>query len=257
MIGETAVVARTVRTFAIGLFGFIVAVTCGTGRSVASDPVKPAADAAVETPSSAVGQDAKARAEMPESGSGHEAKHAAHDPHDLTHANASSKLEDPSEWRYDMSLCTFAVFVMLLALLGRFAWTPVMKGLDNREKFIARQIEEARQSAEQAASELKAYRDKMASAAQEALDVVNRARKDAEGGRREGPRRGPASCVCANAKRAIADIHAAKNAALREVARKGADLAVTLAGRIVRRELRTDDHTALITEALEQFPSSN
>ena len=34
-------------------------------------------------------------------------------------------------------------------------------------------------------------------------------------------------------------------------------LAVTLAGRIVRRELRTDDHTALITEALEQFPSSN
>jgi hypothetical protein len=34
-------------------------------------------------------------------------------------------------------------------------------------------------------------------------------------------------------------------------------LAVTLAGRIVRRELRTDDHAALITEALEQFPSSN
>lgn len=256
MIGETAVVARTVRTFAIGLFGFIVAVTCGTGRSVASDPVKPAADAAVETPSSAVGQDAKARAEMPESGSGHEAKHAAHDPHDLTHANASSKLEDPSEWRYDMSLCTFAVFVMLLALLGRFAWTPVMKGLDNREKFIARQIEEARQSAEQAASELKAYRDKMASAAQEALDVVNRARKDAEAVAEKVHEEAQQVAV-RERERAIADIHAAKNAALREVARKGADLAVTLAGRIVRRELRTDDHTALITEALEQFPSSN
>ena len=182
--------------------------------------------------------------------------HAGHNSSDLSHANATPQLEDASEWRYDMSLCTFVVFLALMTLLGKFAWSPVMKGLDNREKFIARQIEEARQSAEQAAAELKAYRDKMASAAQEALEVVNQARKDAQAVA-EKVHQEAQQVAARERERAITDIRAAKNAALREVARKGADLAVTLAGRIVRRELHTDDHTALITEALEQFPSSN
>ena len=128
--------------------------------------------------------------------------------------------------------------------------------MDNREKFIAGQIEEARQSAAQAAAELQAYRDKLAAAAQEALEIVNRARQDAEAVA-DKVHQAAQQDAARERDRAIADIHAAKNAALREVARKGADLAVTLAGRIVRRELRTDDHTALITEALEQFPSSN
>jgi F-type H+-transporting ATPase subunit b len=252
-----AVVARTVRKFAAGLFALILAVGCGTARSAAADPAQPAAGAAVEAQPSAVGEDVKASAaEQAESASGHGAKHPPHDPHDLTHANASPKLEDPSEWRYDMSLCTFAVFVVLLTLLGRFAWTPIMKGLENREKFIARQIEEARQSAEQAAAELKAYRDKMASAAQESLEIVNQARKDAEAVA-EKVHQEAQQVATRERARAIAEIRAAKNAALREVARRGADLAVTLAGRIVRRELRTDDHAVLITEALEQFPSSN
>ena len=250
-------VVRTVSRCTAGLFGLILAVGCGTARSAVAAPAEAAVDAAAEVPSSAKEEGVKSSAaEEAEAASGHGAKHPPHDPHDLAHANASPKLEDPSEWRYDISLCSFVVFVVLLTLLGRFAWTPIIKGLDNREKFIARQIEEARQSAEQAAAELKAYRDQMASAAQEALEIVNRARKDAEAVAEKVHQEAQQTAV-RERERAITDIRAAKNAALREVARKGAELAVTLAGRIVRRELRTDDHTALITEALEQFPSSN
>ncbi len=247
-------VVRTVGRFAAGLFGLLLAVGCVTARSAVAAP----AEAAVaEAPPSATEEGVKSSAaEEAEPASGDAAKHVPHDPYDLAHANASSKLEDPSEWRYDISLCTFAVFVGLLAILGRFAWTPIIKGLDNREKFIARQIEEARQSAEQAAAELKAYRDKLAYAAQEALEIVNRARKDAEAVAEKVHQEAQQTAV-RERERAITEIRAAKNAALREVARKGAELAVTLAGRIVRRELRTDDHTALITEALEQLPSSN
>ena len=57
--------------------------------------------------------------------------------------------------------------------------------------------------------------------------------------------------------RAIADIQAAKNAAVTEIAGRAADMAVLLAGRIVRRELNEQDHTAMIAEALEKFPSQN
>ena len=45
--------------------------------------------------------------------------------------------------------------------------------------------------------------------------------------------------------------------AVAEIGRQGADLAVKLAGRIVRRELSPQDHSALIAEALEKFPSQN
>ena len=252
-----AVVVRTVGRFTAGLFGLILAVGCVTARSAVAAPAEAAVDTAAEAPPAATEEGAKSSAaEEAEPASGHGAKHAPHDPYDLAHANASSEQGNPAEWRYDISLCTFVVFVALLTILGRFAWTPIIKGLDNREKFIARQIEEARQSAEQAAAELKAYRDQMASAAQEALEIVNRARKDAEAVAEKVHQEAQQTAV-RERERAIAEIRAAKNAALREVARKGAELAVTLAGRIVRRELRTDDHTALITEALEQFPSSN
>ncbi len=58
-------------------------------------------------------------------------------------------------------------------------------------------------------------------------------------------------------ERAVADIGAAKNAALREVTEQTADMAVLLAGRIVRREISADEHATLISDALKQFPSNN
>ena len=57
--------------------------------------------------------------------------------------------------------------------------------------------------------------------------------------------------------RAVADIEAAKNAALRDISEKSADIAVSLAGKIVRREVKSADHAELIRGALDKMPSSN
>ena len=148
------------------------------------------------------------------------------------------------------------MFLVLLGLLWWFAWGPIMHGLESRERFIAGQIESAKQSAEKAAEELRAYQAKLAGAAQEAMAVVAQARKDAEAVAEKIHAEAQASAA-RERDRAIAEIQAAKHAALRDVARRGTDLAVSLAGRIVRRELRPADHVSLITEALEQFPSAN
>ena len=58
-------------------------------------------------------------------------------------------------------------------------------------------------------------------------------------------------------ERAVEDIKAAKNAALQEIAQKSVDSAVSLAGLILRKEVRPQDHAQLIRESLEKFPSSN
>ena len=181
---------------------------------------------------------------------------AHHDPYDLSHANASAELENPAEWRYDMAICTFVVFLILLTLLRVFAWGPIMTGLQRRETTIAARIEEAERNAEESAAQLQAHKDKMAAAAQERQEIIAGARRDADAVADKIRDEAQKDAV-RERQRALAEIQSAKNAALRDVAEKGADMAVLLAGRIVRRELNPQDHAELITEALGKFPSNN
>lgn len=182
--------------------------------------------------------------------------HSEHDPTDLTHANASAMLHDPTELRFDMAICTLVVFLMLLIVLRIYAWKPIMQGLDQRALSIAAQIEQAEQKAEEADAVLREHRAKLTAAGEEAQGIIAQARKDAEVVA-ERIREEAKADAARQRERALADIKSAKNNAVREMARQGADLAVSLAGRIVQRELKSEDHASLITEALERFPSKN
>ncbi len=182
--------------------------------------------------------------------------HGHHDPYDLSHANAGRSLEDPTEWRFDMALCTLAVFLLLLGLLAKAAWGPIQAGLRRREQSILDRIEQAKRSADEAAEQLRLYQAKLAAAGQEAHELVTKARREGEA-EADAIRREAQESAARERDRAIADIQVAKNAAVTEIARRAADMAVLLAGRIVRRELNEQDHTAMIAEALEQFPSQN
>jgi F-type H+-transporting ATPase subunit b len=191
-------------------------------------------------------------------GAGQEAAHADpdHDPTDLGHANAGPQLEDPSELKSDLALWTFVVFLLLLGVLAKFAWGPIVAGLERREQAIASQIDEARRSAEQAALRLQQYEAQLASAGEQARQMLATARQDAESA---GQR------IIADAQeaadrqrqRAVDDITAAKNVALQEMTERSVDLAQVMAGRLLRRELRPQDRAQLVQEALEQLPSRN
>lgn len=182
--------------------------------------------------------------------------HGAHDPHDLSHGNASSQLKAAQELRFDLAIATFLVFLLLLAILAKFAWGPISRGLEQREETIARQIEEARLGAERATQSLHEYEKKLGIATEEARNIVAQARKDAEAAKD----RIVAEARDAAAKerdRAVADITTAKNQALQEIAQKSVSTAVTLAGKIIRREVKPQDHEALIGDALNQFTKLN
>lgn len=183
--------------------------------------------------------------------------HSGHgDPHDLSHANAGPKLNSPDDFRSDLAIWTFAVFVCLLAILGKFAWGPIVAGLDKREQSIAAMIDDAKQSQEKAAEQLKQYQEKIAAAGEEAREIVTQARKDAEAA---GERIVAAAQAAAEKERerAVSDIATAKSAALDEIQGEGVNIAVQLAGQIVRRELNSQDHSQLIKDALDKLPSRN
>src|SRR5579859_7815527 len=43
------------------------------------------------------------------------------------------------------SLWTIVIFVLLLVVLGKFAWGPILQGLQGREQFIREALEKAKQ----------------------------------------------------------------------------------------------------------------
>lgn len=220
--------------------------------------------AAQEAKSSAKGEHesapvGKAAADHGSDAAGHSAEHHAgghHDDTDLSHGNATANLANPADFRFDMSIYSFLVFLILMGVLYKFAWGPIATALDQREQTIARQIEDARQASEKSALQLKEYEARLAAATEEARHIVAGARKDAEVAKdkivaeaREAAQR--------EREKAVVEITAAKNQALDQIAQKSVQTAINLASNLIRREVKPQEHEAIIGDAIGQFSKLN
>ncbi len=177
-------------------------------------------------------------------------------PPDLTHSNMSPQALALVDFRTDKAMFTVVVFLLLLAILYATAWKPIMQGLEKRERGISDNISRAEKAAAEATAKLAGYEAKLASAAEEAQKLVATARKDAESA---GQRILAAAQeeAARQRDRAVAEIESAKRTALNELASKSTDIAMSLAQRIVGRELRADDHQKLVQDMLSKLPSRN
>lgn len=173
---------------------------------------------------------------------------------------ASGAAPDPLLFDVDLAICTAIVFLLTMAILRKFAWGPISSGLEKREQAIADNIATAENAAEEARKLTAHYEEKLAGAADEVRTIIDEARQNAE-------RTGQQIIEKAQAKaseegeRLIQEVERAKRAALREISDRGADLAISLAGKIVAKELRPEDHATLIRNDLAKFsettPSDN
>jgi F-type H+-transporting ATPase subunit b len=197
-----------------------------------------------------------ATAKDDKSASGEAPSHSAMPHDDITHANMSSQAYEVVDWRTDMAFFTAIVFLVLLAVLGGTAWGPISKALEKREQMIAQNIKQAEDAAKDAKSKLAEYDAKLASAASEAQQILADARKDAEA---TGQRMITSAQeeAARQRDRAMAEIESAKSVALGELASKSTDVAMTLAGRIIGREVKAGDHSSMIQEMLSKLPSKN
>jgi F-type H+-transporting ATPase subunit b len=152
----------------------------------------------------------------------------------------------------DLAIFTAIVFLMLLAVLWKFAWGPISEALDRREGSIASQIEEAKRSNEESKRLLAEHQAHLNRAADEVKGLLDQARRDADSQRQhilaEAQR-----AAAAERDRALREIGAAKNQALHDLTQHSVDAAVELAGRIVGRELTPESHAELIRETLPQL----
>jgi F-type H+-transporting ATPase subunit b len=142
-------------------------------------------------------------------------------------------------------------FLLLLYLLNRFLFKPVLKLLDERESRIRKGLEDAETAArdrELAKAEREAALDE---ARKEAQAMVARANKIAEDSRAEivAEAKEQAEKVAARARE---EITAEKDKARAELRATVADLALQAAGRLVRSEMDAPTHRRLVDEFLTE-----
>jgi F-type H+-transporting ATPase subunit b len=150
------------------------------------------------------------------------------------------------------ALWTLVIFGLVVFVLGKFAWKPILGGLQQREQFIRASLEQAKKDREEAEARLKEYVDKLNSARAEATAIVEEARRDAEVVRRriEEEGRAESSAIVERARR---EVTIAAETAKKELYEVSAKLATELAGRLLGREIQAGDHDRLIRESIDSI----
>jgi len=150
---------------------------------------------------------------------------------------------------------TLAIFIIVVILLGKFAWGPVLALLQQREEFIHRSLSDAKRDRDEAEARLKEYAAKLQTAQREAVGIIEEARRDAERLRDELRERAKseADTLIKNAER---QVQLETSRALQQIRKEAVDLSVTIASKLLQRNISQADNERLINDAMKQIEST-
>ncbi len=160
--------------------------------------------------------------------------------------------ETPYPGDLGQALAAVAVFAVLLVILGKYAWRPIVQQLKRREEAIAETIARAEKTQKTAEELLAGYEQKMADAETQVQEMIAQAQAEGAADRREivGAARQEAQRV---AEAATEEIGRAKAAARVELQHTTARLATDIAGQILGRQLTSDQQQTLIDQSLSEI----
>jgi F-type H+-transporting ATPase subunit b len=144
---------------------------------------------------------------------------------------------------------TLLTFLVLVGLLARFAWRPLMGALDRRRQMVEKSVEDARQARVELERAQQETAKILASARVEAEAIISRSRAAADKLRAEMREQAmaDAAAIQRNAER---QIQLETNRAVEQIRREAIDLSLAVAGKILGRAVSKEDNEALIAEAI-------
>lgn len=143
---------------------------------------------------------------------------------------------------------------VLLFLLVKFLYRPILKVLDERSARIQESLEAADRVKEQAAASQAQMQDEMQQAREEGQQMIAQAREMAARFRDEEMEKARQE-IAAERKRAESDIQRERDAAIEDLRREFAGLAISAAERVVERSLDESAHKDIIDKVLEESAS--
>lgn len=152
------------------------------------------------------------------------------------------------------SLVQLAGFLVLLGLLAKFAWGPIKNVMDERERLINAEIDDAEARSSEA-KRLKEENDKILKETQADISSMMenakaQAKKEQETIISDANSR--ANQLIQDAK---VDIEREKQNAIQEINAQVSEISVLIAEKMIRKEINADDQKALIAEYLKEAGS--
>ncbi len=143
------------------------------------------------------------------------------------------------------------MFIILLALLKKFAWGPLMGIMSERENYIATEIAAAEKSRAEANDILEEQRRLLKEARLEAQTMIENSKKQGLDQREEiiVTARQEAERLKESAKR---EIETQKEQAVTALREQVASLSVLIASKVIEKELSADDQQKLINDYIHE-----
>lgn len=148
-------------------------------------------------------------------------------------------------------LWTVITFVVLLLILWKAAWKPLVEALDARAEKVRGDIENADRSRQEAERLLAQHKQMMDNARNEAANYIAESKSEAEKMRNEIIEKAGADAKDLS-ERARKEINLAKDRALAEIKAEIVTLSTEIAAKIINKNLNPNDQKALVEETLNK-----
>ncbi|AFQ46364.1 F0F1 ATP synthase subunit B [Desulfosporosinus meridiei] len=157
---------------------------------------------------------------------------------------------NPIQFDYTVP-ATVLSFLLLVWLLSKYAWKPLMKMMEERRTNIESMLKQAEDERQQADKIKREYQEEMRKARQEAQEVIAKATKVSEARSAE---------ILAAAheesekikKSALVDIARERDRAISDVKAQVADLSVSVAEKIIKQKLDIKGQGKLIEQFIQE-----
>lgn len=175
----------------------------------------------------------------------HEEQNHGH--HTTVNANTEHSSEGNPLLRLDpgMAIWTWIVFFILLFLLGKFAWRPILKSLDEREEKIKKSLDDA-DKATLALEEATERQNRIIEKAEkEAMAIVGKSREVAQNVASEIEEKSKveAQRMVESAKNAIS---AEKEQAIAELRKDAAEIVIQASSKLIAKNLDDEKNRELV-----------
>ncbi len=159
-------------------------------------------------------------------------------------------LLDPESW--GLVFWTGVTFIVVLFVLKKYAWGPILEGLDKRERTIADAIAAAQKDRAEALKVLDEHKKKLEGVQDESQKILNVAAADAKRIVEDAQAKSAQEAE-ATRQRALHDIELAKQKAVSEIQLKSVDLAFHLAEKVLGSEVDRAKQKRLVDEFVKNY----
>lgn len=153
-------------------------------------------------------------------------------------------------------LATLFFFTLLMLLLKKVAWGPLMGIMTQREELVASEIVAAETSRKESQRLLEEQRDLLKEARTEAIAIVENAKKQGDATRDEIITIARNEAIHLK-ESAIRDIDTEKERAIAAVRQEVVSLSVLAASKVLGKEVSEEDNRALIEETIAKVGEAN